>query len=133
VSTDPKYTPDEVAALEAVGHASAMSRNDPDYYAGLEEQARDIEGVANEVKRVTLVDRGRQGSYIQVDPARPRNRPAVMTTAATMARLFEAEFAVDRSQAGPAPGDSGLARSSQPPRHTHYKDDRPDNDRKGSR
>lgn len=122
MSNDHDYTPDEAAALEAVGHASAMSRNDPNYIADLEEVKRDIDSVANEVRSVTLVDDGKRGHHIEVDLARPKHKPAARTTAFTLGRLLEAEVRVDGGS--PRAGDSPSTIGKQPPRHTHYKDDR---------
>lgn len=118
-----EYTPDEAAALEAVGIASTMSRNDPDYLADLEEQARDVSSVANEVSRVTLVE-GQRGAHIEVDLNRKTHRPAGRMAASTMGRLFEAEVHV-RRDGGPRAGhDHAEISHGQPPRHVHYKDDR---------
>ena len=120
------WTPDDALALEAVGHASTLARNDPNWQADMEEMKREVDQVAREVARVTLVE-DRRGSHIEVDLARPRHRPAAMQTASTLARLAEAELHVDRRQARPQPGDTpDGTRFGQPPRHTHYKDDRPD-------
>lgn len=120
------WTPDEALALEAVGHAAAMARNDPNYMSDLEEMKRDVDQMTREVARVTLVDRP-GGQHIEVDLARPRHRPAAMQTASTLARLAEAELHVDRRQAGRQAGDTPAeTRFAQPPRHTHYKDDRPE-------
>ena len=117
---------EDAGYLEAVGHASAMARNDPDYHASLEDNEASRRRVANEVRAVTLVDRGPKGSHIEIDLARPRHRPAGMQTASLMSELFEAELRVDRQHAGIAPGDTPAGtRFAQPPQHTHYKDDRP--------
>lgn len=130
MTRDNDYTPEEAAALEAVGHASAMASNDPNWQADMAELRRNVDAVANEVDRVTLVDRGeRGGHHIEVDLTRRRHRPAAQQTAARMAELFEASLEV-RREGAPAPGDTGRGASfAQPPRHTHYKDDRKDGGR----
>lgn len=116
-------TPDEALALEAVGHASTMARNDPNWQADMEEMKRDLDGVAQEVRRVTLVDNGNRGHHVEVTLARPTHRPAARTTAGAMARLFEAEMDVRQApqRAGHEHADVSYR---QPQRHVHYKDDR---------
>ncbi len=120
---DHDWTPDEALALEAVGHASAMSRNDPAYVSDLEELKRDVDGIANEVARVTLVE-SPGGAHIDVGLARPRHRPSARQTAFALGRVLEAPVTVETAQ---RPGDVHADASyRQPPRHTHYKDDRPE-------
>lgn len=119
---DHDYTPEEALALEAVGHASAMARNDPNYLADLEEQARDLASVANDTARVRLHE-GPKGSTIEVEPQRPRHRPATRQMAFALGRLLEAEVQI--VPAAPRAGhDHADATYRQPAQHTHYKDDR---------
>jgi hypothetical protein len=115
------WTPDDALALEAVGHASAMSRNDPNYVADLEELKRDVDSIANEVSRVTLVE-GPGGARIDVGLARPRHRPSSRATALALGRVLEAPVTVETARQAGDTADG--ARFGQPARHTHYKDDR---------
>ena len=114
------YTADEAEALIAAGHAGAMGRNDPDYHASLEELRRDVDGIANEVARVTLVETP-GGAHIDVGLARPRHRPSARRTAIDLARVLEAPVTIETAPRGEM---SSAVASGQPPRHTHYKDDR---------
>lgn len=116
------YTPEEALALEAVGHASTMARNDPNWQADMEELQRDVDQVANEVRRVTLVDRGQHGHHLELTLARSRHRPAAQQTAAGMARLMEAELDVRRDDIRPGHAHADHT-YHQPARHKHYKDD----------
>lgn len=116
-----KPPPDEADLLEASGYAATLSRNDPDYYAGLEETARDVAEIANEVSAVRLIE-GKGGAHIEVGLQRARNRPASRRTAFALGRILEAPVVVeDKPRAGHTHADASY---HQPPAYTFIKDDR---------
>jgi len=105
------------ADLEAEAWLSAhSSRNDPAYDADIARLTHHKRQLAKGVGAVRIVEsHGR--STIEVVPADPRNRSQAMATASSIAEMGEVPVCrISADASGPS--------FSQPPRHTHYKDDR---------
>ena len=99
--------------------AASMGSNDPLYDKELRVTAKIVQGVANRVTSVRIVD----GSHLEVRTTNPRNRTELTLTAQAMGHLFEAPVVREDIR---DPSNSPAVSYAQPKRHYHYKDDRPE-------
>lgn len=105
---------------ELDGAIEELKRN-TGYYERLREleaQDRIVNGVANKVAGVRIIDNGNGTSFIDVRTTNPRSRSELTLVAQGMAKLFEAPLT---RQVAAEAHDSGAIPFRQPPKHSYWK------------